>query len=322
MYRTLKYHLETMWSQIVNSSPNLKVVETKVQWFTRVFLCYIGPENRRILRLSHVAPTQAPYVFKEATLMLHALGFDLEQSIPHVDESLFTADFIYQAYLIPNVGNKLFQRLPLKVKSNPKLMIEIYQKTHQSDVLRSIPDELRGNPAFMLECVLADPYTFKVAHGRARYSFPVLMAAILKGDDIRAVQIYEESRTREPHFLTMLRFVSENPNVFTMDSAFLTSIMRHREIALKYQFIPEYRSFYDRLQHDIAYYNQLCLLRLGIHNAYNHRTGILRKLALGCNYNKVVDNVCEYIDDFSYGEEVPMSSLLRIAKHLNMKVLI
>jgi hypothetical protein len=317
-----------MWSTIASKTPNIpNVEETPQQKFARVYLRYVHTKNVqgetvKILWLNHAARKDDPDVLKNHEFMLDALKFDLQSSIQVVDQSLFTIDFICDAYAIPNVRLQIFQCLPHYVRCNPKLMIGIYKRLDLTEVLKSIPSNLCGDPAFMCELVLEDPTVYRIARGRAKYSFTVLLATILNGTKINAVKIYEESRHKEPYLQIMLKFFSENPTIYTMDNALLTCISESRELTLKHQFDPEYCSFFDRVRHDISYYNQICAFQLCVYSSIKHCSGILCKLKQGMFTKILMDKICDYVDTFSYGEDVTMVTILKIAKHLRTRILI
>ena len=317
-----------MLTTVASKTPNIpNVEETPRQKFARVYLRYdhiknVRGEIVRILWLNHAARKNDPDVLKNHDFMLDALRFDLQSSIQVVDQSLFTVDFICNAYAIQRIGLQIFQCLPFYVRCNPKLMIDIYKRIGSDKVLKSIPQNLCCDPAFMCELVLEDPSVYGIARGRAKYSFTVLLAAILNGDKINAVKIYEESRHKEPYFQIMLKFFSENPTVYTMDNALLLCIRESRKLTFKYQFNPEYSSFFDRVRHDILYYNQMCAFQLSVYSSIKHCSGILCKLKQGMFTKILMNKICEYIDAFSYGKEVTMFTLLKIAKHLNISVFI
>lgn len=315
-----------MWASIASKNSSIpNVSETPLERFIKTYLRYVYIENVRgdkvkVLLLNHLARKNEPLVLKNPEFMLYALRFDIRNAIQVVDQSLFTVDFICEAYATPIIGLQIFQLLPHYVRSNSALMIGIYKRVGLDQVIRSIPDNLLGDPTFMQELVLIDPSVYRFAHGSARYSFTVLLASILKGSDIDAVEIYEKSRRKEPYLKTMLKFFSENPTVFTMDRALLLCLYNSRELTRKYQSIPEYCSFYTRVRHDITYYNQMCTFQLCVKNAIKHSSGILFKLKQGMFTKILVDKICDYFDAFSYGEEVSMFSLIKIAKHLGIHV--
>lgn len=326
MKKTLKINkMSTLtWAILASAKPDaFNIVETSQQKFIRLYLRHIRVKNNhgvviRILALNHLARENDPDVLKNHELMLYALRFDLKSAIQVVDQSLFTANFICEAYAIPSVGLEIIELLPHYVKSDPKLMIEIYQRLDLHDVIKAIPDNLRGDPTFMSELVLEDPSVYQFAHGKAQYSFTVLLAAILKGSQIDAVKIYEKSYHKEPYFQQMLKFFTESSDVYTLDSALLMSIRYSRELTLKYQFIPEYRPFYDRVRHDIAYFNQMSTIQLCV----NSWSGNLRKLRQGMFTHMFMDKIFDFIDVFSYGKEVTMITLIQIARHLGIHVVL
>jgi hypothetical protein len=176
----------------------------------------------------------------------------------------------------------------------------------------------------MYKIVLNYPQAYYATHGRSRYSFLVIVSSILKYNDQYVTAFYKQNHYPEQEFLDTLDLVSKNPNKFTLDYVFLMSIEKSRKLTLKCRNLREYDEFYDKLEHDILYYNQISTLLLGVIISVKEKLGILRKLKSHgpYHYKKFLNEIFDYLDDFMYEKEITMVTLIKIAAYLDQPVII
>jgi hypothetical protein len=194
--------------------------ESRLDKFRRMFLCYIDIKsqggNKRVYALAYNRQT-IPDVFRDLELMSHALKFDFKNTIPLVDRELFTLEFVINLYKNNNINNKIFQYIPIDLRSNVEFMIEIFNITddinifeHIPDnayeefnnvkllynatsrisiymsrsILRNLPEKLRNDEAYMLKCISEFPFTYKYIGRKLKYNFKILICALTRDNTL------------------------------------------------------------------------------------------------------------------------------------------
>jgi len=303
------------WVSIVcKNTPDTHRNLTSDEIFTRTFLKYTKTlgRSKRILRLAACGPKDASHVFSDSRLMLLALRFDFEQAFPLVDPKIMTIDFLCEVYEIENVKSLLIGHLPIHILRDNELISELEQRT--------------GNHLLVQKC----------QHKLYEGSFVKLVESIIEyqvHDDYHLqckIHRFIKSARFERDFLKTIMLVEKNPLDFTIDKAFIMSLENSEQLTRKYQDDYEYKPFYDRIKHDIEFYNQMCRIQLYSKSAYKKYLASLdRPLEFlghlciqGQFYKKITGLIFDYIDDFSYGIEIGISSLRQIAIHLGIHVVI
>jgi len=306
------------WASIVGKNTKPEVL-THHEQFRNKFLRYTKTTNvlgtsTYFLRLAISGPKEAPDVFTNSELMLLALKFDFKQTFPLVDPKIMTVDFLYEVYNIQNVKSLLIDYLPYHILGDNQLITELQERTNSE---------------------IVDLCNYKFSKG----SFVGFVATILKGNC--KIHCFKESIRFEKEFLKTLYLVRNNPLDFTIDKAFIMSLESSEQLTRKYQNDYEYRSFYDRIKHDIEFYNLMCRIQLYSKSAYRHfleynansasldlplldrPLGFLGYLCIQGQFSrKVTGQILDYIDEKSYGLEIGFSSLRQIAIHLGIHVVI
>ncbi len=308
------------WSNIVKTQSQL-VLSLEQQRIK--FIDYYIRHVQGVLMLIHHKSRISSDVFSDEIIMKRALEFDFKQTLPHINPKLFTVDFINYIIKLPNVDNDLlYTTCPFF--NDPYNVIKFIRKTSNPMIIHKLSDKHRSNPKYMYKIVLNFPDALCATIGRARYSFLVLLASILKQNIPYAILYYKQSYHQEPEFLKTLELVLKNPNIFTLDYAFLMSIENSKELTLKCRKQSEYEEFYYKLEHDILHYNQMCIVRLCVIISIRENTGILQKLkAHGLyHYKNFMVKIFDYLDDFMYKEEITMQTLIKIASYLQLPIIV
>jgi len=307
------------------SEKSLQTPQSDLEIFNK-YLRYTDPEN--ILKLAPVGIKRIT-VSSDTQKIEIAVRFDYRQILPLIDPAVFTYDFLSRIYLI--VGISLFEYLPLNILSDYILMLKLFNIDGDLKILYSFPENIRVNPEIMLKCVTIEKISYHITSGNARYSYIILLASIIDkstGFIINNHVIYIISKylnsCYEPEFLKFLELIAKNSNEYTLDKAFLLSIKDSKRLTIKYSKIPEYVSFFTRLYHDILYYNQMCIFELGCYISKRTKTGSLHLLSSHNKYHlkQFIRLIFEYLDCFSYGDEISMRTLLIIGKHLDVKIIV
>lgn len=308
------------WASIVkkNIQSDTRVNLTPYEQFRSKFLKYTRAlgSSKDILRLAVCGPIEAPDVFSNSELMLLALEFDFKQTFPLVDPKIMTINFLSEVYNIENVKSLLIDHLPIHILRDEELINELEQRT--------------GNYLLVQKC----------QHKLYEGSFVKLVESIIEyqvQDDHHLqykIHRFIKSARFERDFLKTIMLVEKNPLDFTIDKAFIMSLENSEQLTRKYQDDYEYRLFYDRIKHDIEYYNQVCRIQLYSRSAYrnylkSNSASLDRPLEFlgylcihGQFFKKITGLIYDYIDDFSYGSEIRIPSLRRIAKHLGIRVVL
>lgn len=254
----------------------------KIKNFKDRYLRFINRD--KTYALSYYIQTENTHYLADSDLMLIALEFNLKLTIGLIDHKLLNdINFLYVAYC--RNGIAFVENLPLQIRSNIKLIIQLYKKTRNHLILKSIPDKFKSDIDFLLKLIRIEPKIFEY-----------VMSDLTTNIILISTHAYYTNK----NYLKILNKHYNLPSNTKYNQTITKMIIDDQSIIRYLTKTIIFDKYIQNIKNDLFIYNSRCYFTL---------------------YNKKLDNNClniifEYVSTYRLKNEISFASFIIIINEL------